>query len=177
MTFNAGIDYFSDQAPDAAPQAPVCKSNILNRKNMAIYELFDQEKIDNFNETFDHVPGKQDGDQSGDRGSFFSTLVTRVFFLLLLVADTAWFVYNCIALIIVASISRVTGKRKLLRKSILNLQRSAACHIALFVGLFSPPFGIMVACTYFLMYDKAGMEEVVPAPLQAQFKDIFTTDK
>ena len=66
---------------------------------------------------------------------------------------------------------------RMLAKAALNMRRSIVCSLALFVGLFSPPFGIMVACTYFLMYDKAGMEEVVPAPLQAQFKDIFNTEK
>jgi hypothetical protein len=33
----------------------------------------------------------------------------------------------------------------------------------------------MIACTYFVMYDKEGIEEVVPASLQEQFKEFFQT--
>ncbi|MDN3506876.1 MAG: hypothetical protein P0S96_06570 [Simkaniaceae bacterium] len=136
---------------------------------MAIHELFDQDSSEMFNKPIEH--------QEEGKGSFFSTLVTRFFFLLLLIADLAWFAYTCISLLILVPVSLALKKRSWLKKPMLNLQRSSACGISLFVGLFSPPFGIMVACTYFLMYDKAGMEEVVPAPLQAQFKDIFTTDQ
>jgi len=33
----------------------------------------------------------------------------------------------------------------------------------------------MVACTYFLMYDKKGIDEVVPGPIRAQFKELFNS--
>jgi hypothetical protein len=130
---------------------------------MAIYE-FDQEKFD---PSFVDAPQAQEEEKS----SLFSTIVTRFFFLLLLVADLLWLAYSCLILVVLLPFA--LKKRGICKKAQLSLQRSSACGISLFVGLFSPPFGIMVACTYFLMYDKAGMEEVVPAPLQAQFKNIF----
>ncbi|MBI3236532.1 MAG: hypothetical protein HYZ48_02320 [Chlamydiales bacterium] len=55
----------------------------------------------------------------------------------------------------------------------LTVKRSLVCGLSLFITLFSPAFGIMIACTYFLMYDKTGIEEVVPASLQSQFKEFF----
>ena len=55
----------------------------------------------------------------------------------------------------------------------VSLRRSLVCGVSLFIALFSPAFGIMIACTYFLMYDKSGIEEVVPSSLQSQFKEFF----
>jgi hypothetical protein len=58
-------------------------------------------------------------------------------------------------------------------KACVSVRRAFVCGLSLIVALFSPAFGIMVACTYFLMYDKAGIEEVVPRSLQEQFKEFF----
>lgn len=147
---------------------------------MAIYQLYEEEKKELFTETFEQ--SKPLDLKKESRGRLFSTLITRFCFLLLLIADAAWLAYNGLVLLLVALCHLATaGKspffKKLLTRSALNFRRSLVCGLSLFVGLFSPPFGIMVACTYFLMYDKAGMEEVVPAPLQAQFKDIFKTER
>ena len=60
-----------------------------------------------------------------------------------------------------------------LSKSWISLKRSFICGIALVLALLSPALGIMIACTYFLMYDKSGVEEVVPSALREQFKDLF----
>lgn len=140
---------------------------------MAIYELFERETTEE--EVFDdfHRAAEEES-----KSRFFSTLVTRLTFLLLLTADLAWLCYNTLMMVLFAVLHMITGKRfqrlsTLLNQFALSFRRSSVCGLALLVGLFSPPFGIMVACTYFLMYDKAGMDEVVPAPLQAQFKDIF----
>ena len=147
---------------------------------MAIYQLFEEEKKEIFTETFEHSQPQAKKKESS--GRFFSTLITRFCFLLLLIADGAWFAYNSLILLLASVGLLVTaGKslffKKIFSRSALHFRRSAVCGLSLLIGLFSPPFGIMVACTYFLMYDKAGMEEVVPAPLQAQFKDIFKTDR
>lgn len=141
---------------------------------MAIFQLYD-EKNKGFTETFD----KSDlSENTQGKGRLFSTLVTRFCFLLLIIADAAWLVYNAIMLIVFSLVYLFSAGKKtgLLKKFALHTRRSIVCGLSLFVGLFSPPFGIMVACTYFLMYDKAGMEEVVPASLQAQFKEIFKTE-
>ncbi len=145
---------------------------------MAIYDLFDREQTEKFTETFEHIEQREEKGKS----HFFSTLVTRLCFFLLLLADLAWLIYSGAMLVCTSVLLLLTGcKNESLQKHtykfFLSFRRSAVCGLSLFVGLFSPPFGIMVACTYFLMYDKKGMEEVVPAPLQAQFKDIFKTDK
>ena len=55
----------------------------------------------------------------------------------------------------------------------VSLRRSLVCGVSLLIALFSPAFGIMIACTYFLMYDKSGIEEVVPSSLQSQFKEFL----
>lgn len=141
---------------------------------MAIFQLFEKEKQEEFTETFEHI--EEASKQSGR--SLFSTVMTRFCFLLLMIADLSWLVYNTALLIIGLVAYLITGARhlffkKILRKFWLHFIRSLACGLSLFVGLFSPPFGIMIACTYFLMYDKAGMEEVVPVALQSQFKDVF----
>lgn len=138
---------------------------------MAIHELFDREECEEISE-------ESPLSTEGNKGHLFSTLVTRFCFLLLLLADCIWLIYNAVMTLVFALVYLATGGRivwfgKRMRQSALNCRRSVVCALALIVGLFSPPFGIMVACTYFLMYDKAGMDEVVPAPLQSQFKDIF----
>ncbi|MBS0628870.1 MAG: hypothetical protein JSS30_01440 [Verrucomicrobia bacterium] len=147
---------------------------------MAIYQIFEEVKNESFTETFETPEPIQQKKQS--KSHLFSTLVTRVCFLLLLLADSLWVAYNSVMLLIAISGLALTGGKnlffkKMFAKTGLHFRRSVTCGLALFIGLFSPPFGIMVACTYFLMYDKAGMDEVVPAPLQAQFKDIFKAEK
>lgn len=139
---------------------------------MAIHELFEKESPKQ--EVFDEFVKEK-----VTKGYFFSTLLTRFCFFLLIVADLIWFMWSVFAFLFFLVLNLVTFSRfsfinRSFMKSLLSFRRSIVCGLALFIGLFSPPFGIMVACTYFLMYDKSGMDEVVPAPLQAQFKDIFT---
>jgi hypothetical protein len=110
--------------------------------------------------------------------SIFSLLVTRFFFFLLLIADLVWGAYALLLLTISVAGGLLTAFhspffRSLWVKGFLMLKRCLVCALSLFVGLFSPAFGIMVACTYFLMYDKSGIEEVIPTSLQDQFKDLF----
>jgi len=147
---------------------------------MAIFQLFDHEKKeDSFTETFDQGDSRED---TPSKSRLFSTLITRFCFFLLLLADGAWFLYNILLLTLsflgfCLTLGKSTFFKRWTQKFWLQFRRSLICGLSLSIGLFSPPFGIMVACSYFLMYDKAGMEEVVPAPLQAQFKDIFKTEK
>lgn len=114
--------------------------------------------------------------QQKDR--WFSALAARLFFALLLVADLVWGLVSVVLLCVgvvgvlvtggkVAKFSRLTAR---MRQSVC---RAAVCGVSLILTMFSPAFGIMVACTYFLMYDPKGIEEVVPQSLQMQFKDYF----
>jgi len=76
------------------------------------------------------------------------------------------------------SFGRIPFFLKLQSKCWLAIKRSFVCALALMTAVFSPAFGIMIACTYFLMYDKTGIEEIVPESLQDQFREFFnTTDK
>lgn len=109
---------------------------------------------------------------------FLSSSGARLFFLFLLVVDMIWGAFSIamIALYFILNISFGFSspflKRKLAR-SYLSLRRSLVCGVALLVAVFSPALGIMFACSYFLMYDKQGIEEVVPASLQDQFKEFY----
>ncbi len=116
------------------------------------------------------------GESTEGRGRFFSSLAARLFFFLLLLADLFWALYALGRLLCGVLLQFVLGKERFARfrdHAWLSLRRSLVCGISLFVALFSPSFGIMIACTYFLMYDKSAIEEVVPSSLQSQFKDFL----
>lgn len=118
-------------------------------------------------------------DPPATNGHFFSSLAARLFFFMLLVVDIAWSIYTTSLFGIALVLNCVTGFQftalcRFYRSRYLNFKRSFVCGVALFVALFSPALGTMFACTYFLMYDKKGIEEVVPSVLQDQFRDFFT---
>jgi len=116
--------------------------------------------------------------QLSQRDRLFSSLTARLFFLLLLCANILWFLYAAIVWVVsgvlaVATLFKTAPFIRLNARMWLTIRRSLVCGISLFLTLFSPAFGIMIACTYFLMYDKEGIEEVVPLSLQSQFKEFF----
>jgi len=55
----------------------------------------------------------------------------------------------------------------------VNMKRAAVCLIALLVALFSPALGIMFSCLYFMVYDKLGIDEIIPTSVKDQFKEFF----
>lgn len=117
-------------------------------------------------------------ESTSKRQQIFSAIAARFFFFLLLIADVVWGVYSIVALSIkltlnLLTLGRVSFLRKTTAKSWLSVKRSIVCGIALFIALFSPALGIMFSCMYFLMYDKNGVDEVVPSSLRDQFKEIF----
>ncbi len=57
-------------------------------------------------------------------------------------------------------LSKVKGFFKLNATARLTIKRALVCGISLFIALFNPAFGIMIACTYFLMYDKWYLRQV-----------------
>jgi hypothetical protein len=132
---------------------------------MAIYNLF-EEVVPEHNQV------SHDTEPKGDR--FFSSIAARFFFLLLLIGDLFWLAYTLVRVVILLPLLMITCGRcvSLARgagKVFLSLKRGLVSLLALFVSLFSPALGIMFACTYFLMYDRAGIDEVVPASLRPQF--------
>jgi hypothetical protein len=104
----------------------------------------------------------------------FSSFAARVFFFLLLLWDVCWGFYSLVLLLFFAVINVLTFGRMAFfcKRRWTALKRSGICAISLFLALFSPSLGIMIACTYFLMHDKDGIEEVVPRSLQEQFEEL-----
>jgi hypothetical protein len=112
------------------------------------------------------------------RDRIFSSIATRLFFLLLVAGDLLWICFAISRMAFAALGYSVTGGRvpyfkDLSERAWIALRRSLVCGVSLMIALFSPSFGIMIACTYFLMYDKSGIEEVVPTSLQSQFKEFL----
>lgn len=157
---------------------------------MAIYNIFDykestakMQQPDLFGQTYNEYltsEGKITPSVTS-KGQFFSAIAARFFFFILLLADLLWSVYS-IALITIKttfcllSFFQLAPLRESLAKSWLSFKRSLVCAIALFVAIFAPALGIMFSCMYFLMYDKDGVEEVVPESLRDQFKDFLPSD-
>ncbi len=133
-------------------------------------EAFKTNRID---ENF--IPASE---SSNDR--VFSAIAARLFFFLLLIADLIWGVYSLIACLAklalcLASFFQIPPLKRSLFRSYLSFKRAVVCGLALMIALFSPALGIMFSCMYFLMYDKNGVDEVVPSSLREQFKEIFPT--
>jgi len=155
---------------------------------MAIYNIFDYAEKETLNseeakKTLDKVnlaEVKVGFHEEVSRGKdrFFSSLAARFFFLMLLVADFFWGIYVIAMLLLTCSLSVVTFftiplLNRLLSRFYLSLKRFLVAALSLFVSLISPALGIMFACTYFLMYDREGIDEIVPSSLRAQFKEFF----
>jgi hypothetical protein len=130
-------------------------------------------------ESFDEPP--MDDQRPGiahKRDRFFSAFAARLFFGLLLIGNLVWACYAILRFSFCMLGRLLTGGnvgyfKSAGEKAWVSLRRSLVCGVSLFIALFSPALGIMIACTYFLMYDKSGIEEVVPSSLQSQFKEFF----
>jgi len=149
---------------------------------MAIYDIFEVEKEEEAPTAKEDFSSSQQEPEPEEtcrkRDRFFSALAARLFFFLLLIGDVLWFGYSMLmfamnALLSLITLRRVEYFKEASTRAWISVRRSLVCALALFIALFSPAFGIMVACTYFLMYDKSGIEEVVPSSLQSQFKEFF----
>lgn len=149
---------------------------------MAIYDI--SEQIDKYSEeeSLDlpyHIAEMRLGNKDQPPEShLFSSIAARLFFFMLLIADSAWAFLSLTLWCISLCGNIVTGfkipkLKKYHARRWLNTKRSCVCGVALLVALFSPALGTMFACTYFLMYDKQGIEEVVPSVLQDQFREFL----
>lgn len=139
---------------------------------MAIHQLFEEDKQEQPPSPASELEAPI------QRRSFFNAFVTRLSFAFLLGADFLWLVYTlgqvlCISLLHCLLLGKNGKIAKILSRAYLSLRRALICAISLLIGLFSPSFGMMVACSYFVMYDKAGIDEVIPSSLQIQFRDLF----
>lgn len=136
---------------------------------MPIYDIFETKN------------GEKEGAEAAAtsfKDRFFSSLTARLLFFVLLIGDMLWGVYSFAMVVTTGLLDFLTAGKgaflhRLYKKSWLGLKRSGVCGISLFIALFNPAFGIMIACTYFLMYDKSGIQEVVPKSLQDQFQEFL----
>jgi len=138
---------------------------------MPIYDIFATKESEQAAEVESEV-------LSSGKDRFFSSLTARVLFFLLLVGDICWGAYAFCLVLFAGSLNLLTGGKvdflkKIFRKNWISLKRSGICGVSLFISLFSPALGIMIACTYFMMYDKQGIQEVVPKSLQEQFQEFL----
>jgi len=150
---------------------------------MAIYDIFEYAEKgtkggnDEIDPSLPHVSETRMRElEKGLEGRVFSSIAARLFFFMLFIADVAWGVFNCVLFVASSIGSLLTGFKlsKLkgyLRRRWLNIKRACVCGVSLFVALFSPALGMMFAYTYFLMYDRKGIEEVVPSVLREHFKE------
>ena len=144
---------------------------------MPIIDISDvKEAEDPVLETFSEIPSENSRDR------FFSSITARILFLLLLIGNVAWAVWTLAKMAIFIPLFFLTfGKSNRIKQSLqkgwISMKRAGVCGISLVIALFSPALGIMVACTYFLMYDKSGIQEVVPRSLQDQFQDFLKESK
>lgn len=113
-----------------------------------------------------------------EKGHLFATIAARLFFFILLLTDIVWCFYTIALFSLCIPLNLLTGfkvhkLKKFFLRRYLNIKRAGISGIALIVALFSPALGMMIACSYFLMYDKKGIEEIVPSVLQDQFQEFF----
>lgn len=136
---------------------------------MAIYNLFEEDVPE-------HNKVSHDREPKGDR--LLSSIAARFSFLLL-IGDVLWLVYTAARIVALLPLLMITcgkwaGVARSVGKAFLSLKRGLVSLLALFVSLFSPALGIMFACTYFLMYDREGIDEIVPSSLRPQFHAFMT---
>ncbi|QVL58207.1 MAG: hypothetical protein KFB93_03765 [Simkaniaceae bacterium] len=113
-----------------------------------------------------------------EKGHLFATIAARLFFFILLLTDIVWGFYTIALFFLSLTLNLFTGfkihkLKKFFLRRYLNIKRAGISAVALIVALFSPALGTMIACSYFLMYDKKGIEEIVPSVLQDQFQEFF----
>ncbi len=155
---------------------------------MTIYNIFDYAENTNdchegesFSSSIREKGSHRDNyiqDPASKKDAFLSAFFARLFFLCLLFADLLWgalslALFSMKLLLNVLTLFRSKWLLNSLKKSALAVKRSIVCLIALTIAIISPALGIMFSCMYFLMYDKNGVDEIVPASLKGHFKEIL----
>ncbi|MDJ0651857.1 MAG: hypothetical protein QNJ27_02460 [Simkaniaceae bacterium] len=153
---------------------------------MPIYDIFEhveqqKERGNTKPELSTHISDMTLGGKNGaleEKGQLFATIAARLFFFMLLLTAIVWGFYTIALFFFCLPFNLLTGfkihkLKKFSLRRYLNIKRAGISAIALIVALFSPALGTMIACSYFLMYDKKGIEEVVPSVLQDQFQEFF----
>lgn len=155
---------------------------------MAIYHLEDTEttfhqdqQLDLFGQPNEHRKDPQESaPESVDtpKEKFASGFMARALFFILMIMDLGWLIFSLASVLIALSfhlclLGRSKTTMRWMAKSFLSVRRATVCFIALTFALFCPGFGITVACAYFLMFDRSGIDECIPASLKSQFQEFF----
>lgn len=143
---------------------------------MPIHHIFDAKESETL--CLKSSEASQSNTEVSSKDRLISSLTARILFFILLLGDIVWGLYATLMIVTMGILTLVTlGKvgiiTRLLKKNWIALKRSSICGISLLIALFNPSLGIMIACTYFLMYDKRGIQEVVPQSLQDQFQEFL----
>lgn len=100
-----------------------------------------------------------------------SSFLARGLFFLLLIVDLLWGILSLIgylSALLFGSLTKSFRKRRL-----LGIKRASVGAISLFTAIFSPSIGILFGCTYFMFFDKEGINDVIPSSLRSQFETFF----
>lgn len=146
---------------------------------MAIYNIFDHVEKDQITQTSSSIEREEIPKEERYRlDRFFSAVTARLFFIFLFFADILWGIYAIAIFSFFFLLNTVTlyRSRRLvlkLKSSFLSIKRFIICAFSLIIAIFSPSLGILFSCMYFMLYDRKGIEEVVPSSLREQFEDLI----
>lgn len=110
------------------------------------------------------------------KDKWVSSLLARALFAVLFIADIAWGLFAITKYTLALTLRLITLNRKgriFCKKQALAIKRASICAVSLFTAIFSPAIGILFGCTYFMVFDKSGIDEVVPSSLKSQFEEFF----
>ncbi len=137
-------------------------------------ELSSEVRLDSkaFYSRFAHLKNK------GQKQTIISLISTRLIFFFLWIVNLFWLVLALLAVGLFSLLQVMTcfqskAVQGYFNRSLKQLKRSGVCLIALLIALFNPALGIMFSCLYFMMYDKMGIDEIIPPSLKEQFKEFF----
>lgn len=146
---------------------------------MAIYNIFDHVEKDQITQTSSSIDREEIPKEERYRlDRFFSAVTARLFFIFLFFADILWGIYAIAVFSFFFLLNTITlfRSKKLilkLKSSFLSIKRFIICAFSLIIAIFSPSLGILFSCMYFMLYDRKGIEEVVPSSLREQFEDLI----
>lgn len=146
---------------------------------MAIYNIFDHVEKDQITQNSSSIDREEVPKGQRHRlDRFLSAITARLFFIFLFFADMLWGVYALAMFGFFFLLNTVTLYRSKiliskLRSAFLSIKRFIICAFSLIIAIFSPSLGILFSCMYFMLYDRKGIEEVVPSSLREQFEDLI----
>ncbi|MGL4347989.1 MAG: hypothetical protein ACRCSV_00820 [Chlamydiales bacterium] len=146
---------------------------------MAIYNIFDHAEKDQMTQPSSSIEREEIPKEDRYRlDRFFSAVTARLFFIFLFFADILWGIYAIAMFSLFFVLNTITLFRSKiliskLKSSFLSIKRFIICAFSLMIAIFSPSLGILFSCMYFMLYDRKGIEEVVPSSLREQFEDLI----